>query len=835
MSATTPLSSETKYHTNYLGMNEFGLPTVDQDGKIVTIDGAIPFPSTIDSETAIGIWGREMPAPEHIPEFFKILYALSQPNGARAMFLRGGPGLGKSHMAYILSRLIKGEDHQHIDLANRQLTDAMMLTAFDPAKPRTLYDQISDKYREGTLTAISSALLESVLGAPLPLDGEKKINWNAALSEQANTDHAQQISSLVERIAKAEGLGNNASGLSLRPEFGAIPRAYVRGGVVALDEIGDIDPRSDKAIHSVLQYLRGERDEGSYEDPNGTKIRLSRHTMPAGFFALFSGNSSDDNISTQDRSGSFQSRLPPVDLAPFGSLGWAHVFGQTFAGVPVNTWYQSHKALWDANSPEMFTHFLQYTRIRGLDESEVSKADLQLQLLENPDAVLKAGTMFADLMVFWDKALAKPEAISAALSTELDITYRKRGLPDRRWFRDLYTAATKVEPDTHNTSKATVIRGIDGLMAMMAPAKTSGGWEQQDVLTTLGTRISAALVKAIKAKTADKPQLQAALLGKAIDLGLVEAPVTNGSNLSSPQPNASKVTLASLLNIKSSVGRSKLKLAENIHSHIIAALTANAAEKADGLKRIFRVNDVVHAMTACTAAGALLSFPADAKDISLANPPLVALKVEQQGNDKAELENAATLEEFLNAFTLPHQARIYSQLLFLPAKKTWMAPAPKEAIAHGVGANELGATVVHVRQGNRLLPVAILKTADKLLIMGDLSADQNMIAALEKAGAEVVDFRRDDDVVAVGDKIARTIGQANHTVQSLIHICEALNQHHIGGAYVDACDAGGLLNFGGVRNTTASVVHMFRATASEDPKHIKSRLVVCRSAANLII
>src|SRR5690606_14959306 len=226
-------------------------------------------------------------------------------------------------------------------------------------------------------------------------------------------------------------------------QFGPLIRAYQENREIVLDEYNKSREGSDNALQTVIQFMIGEIRETTVDNPLKNKDNTSgpssftfkREDMGAGFFVTFTGNKTEDGLTTRSLNKSVYDRLKPDTLPDPDVIDWQHRICQMMVGLPVSTLYTTFKDEADKD-PEAFGEWLMWLRKTKAEVEGAPVPELQETLLTNWQNVVQASEKLA---LFYDRwsGMTDAEKITyngnADLIEEVDEEYtKKEGMSFRR-------------------------------------------------------------------------------------------------------------------------------------------------------------------------------------------------------------------------------------------------------------------------------------------------------------------------------------------------------------------------------------------------------------------
>jgi hypothetical protein len=525
MDTNQPKQNQEQWDTVMLGFQGVPYPRALEDGSIELSTNYVPrINSLLTPEQVNGIAYREMPAPEHLNAFQRILDSLISPDGSRIFTFLSDPGIGKTHFANLLQSLMTGESPLLFECGDKRLSDLLFITDITQRPEENIYDRVLAKIREGKCSRQTVLDIKAALGAHFdPFKGT--VNFEAA----ANDDEVKTpLYDVFLKAATAEGL-NTQSNLAFNERHGIIIDAYNAGRIALIDEYNKGKLGSDGALQNTLEWAaRLKRNNHVVTSSSGQTIQLGPLNEKPGFALIVTGNRTTDGASTFDLSQSQSSRLTPRYLPNLGKDGLAHRFCQIMTGLPVST-LSTHYGPYFNGNEEGFTMFCEQLRVLGLSEREIERIPAhERALLKQPKLVVEAANHFADLFAFWQNTMDPDDPTvreSGTLVGELTQEYISATKPDPRMFIDLFKVALQ-RAGRHGHADKTVNPTL-----ILKPLTADD--TRPNNPGAIGTALMSALYEEIINRTPQQPTLREQVRDKAIQLGLlstVQNPKKPGNN-----------------------------------------------------------------------------------------------------------------------------------------------------------------------------------------------------------------------------------------------------------------------------------------------------------------
>ena len=405
------------------------------------------------------VWGamaREMPTPSMLPIFREMLERLEPDSKNRQFFVMGDPGMGKSFMGGMIGRIMTRKAPKVYDCGGKQMNSMLFEMVLDFGGGEGPGAALDAKMQSGRLCDQSTALLDILAHKHSKIvnkmsDGVYEIDWNEVRGTQIGNENVREVFDALNEVIKLEGLdkgGQNMLGMS--SEFGPMIKDFIEGRFSTYDEYNKSKQGGDDALQTVLQFINGETDICTVENPlkgkDGTsgpsEFTFRREDVKPGWGILFTGNKTKDGSTTRALNKSVYSRLGPRDLPEVSARDWQHRICQLMTGVPVSTWYDVYKEEADAN-PDAFADFLWDIRTIGLTEQQVDAIPPQHKTwLQNWQRVVDASRDLGEFYHGWRDRMDEDKAeLEFGLGDEVDPDYAaEQALDFRRVIKILQKA-----------------------------------------------------------------------------------------------------------------------------------------------------------------------------------------------------------------------------------------------------------------------------------------------------------------------------------------------------------------------------------------------------------
>lgn len=533
-------------------------------------------------EEVVALAYADMPVPSMLDLFLEALERRADPimrqkdilegrtpqneNFNRTQMLLGDPGHGKSFMGALMGRLRSSGSVEVYDCGGKNMNDLLFEMVLDFGTGDALPVAVDKRLAAGTLQSLSLSLLKgldadidaqitemkeageqedseklSALAAKrivsLATDGSiVSIDW-AALKTAGN-DKVQAAYAALNKVSKIEGLdkaGGNALGMN--SQYGALIRAFLENREIVLDEYNKSREGSDNALQTVIQFLIGEIRECTVDNPLKNKDNTSgpstftfkREDMGVGFFVTFTGNKTEDGITTRSLNRSVYDRLKPDTLPDPEIIDWQHRICQMMVGLPVSTLYMTFQDFADKD-PDAFGDWLMWLRETKARIEGAPIPELQRTLLTNWRNVVQSSDKLARIYDRWAE-MTDAEKITANgnadLLDEVDEEYSKKEAMSFRRIKQHLEEAIPMRPRMQPQDAPVVFeKGNWGTPPVLAERV------EENPSLHFGTRLVEYIENMVykKAGAVSKPKLYAKLIKAMNEIGLREATFKEGAH-----------------------------------------------------------------------------------------------------------------------------------------------------------------------------------------------------------------------------------------------------------------------------------------------------------------
>ena len=401
----------------------------------------------------------DMPVPSMLPLFFDGLERRKPESTNRTQMMIGDPGAGKSFMGALQGRMRSTKPVEVFDCGGKNMNELLFEMVLDFGAGDALPKAVDKRLQAGSLEALSLAKLKQLPTGAVTLDDDsniKSVDWNY-FKGNAKPQDVEAAFAILKDVAQIEGL-DNASGnmLGMNSQYGPLIRWFIEGREGVLDEYNKSKEGSDNGLQTVWQFLNGETNECTVENPlknkdltNGpSSFTFRRDDMQAGFFVTLTGNKTEDGLTTRSLNKSVYSRLSPQTLPDPTEADWQHRICQMMCGVPVSTLYNVFREQADEN-PKEFGQWLMQLRKTKAELEGVPVPELQETLLENWRNVVNSSRKLARFYSEWSEMTNAENLMTTGntdLIEEVDEEYSKKEGIDFRKIKQHLEAALPIRP-----------------------------------------------------------------------------------------------------------------------------------------------------------------------------------------------------------------------------------------------------------------------------------------------------------------------------------------------------------------------------------------------------
>ncbi|MCB9990574.1 MAG: hypothetical protein H6867_04230 [Rhodospirillales bacterium] len=435
--------------------------------KLTRYLGVLDRPLMVTSERDLdeveGRLLRDMPTPEMLPLFFKVMSAIDPQNKRRAMLLIGAPGAGKTFLGELAGNVSHEKGSITIDCTGMSLYELFFETVLDFNGDKSFYNALNakiEKYnalvgdkdaQDKVLNPLSVDTMKRALGEAFSQDsGKICIDWSRVKHAHRDKDGELMDSAESTRIAREgldlirekEGLSSGAgNALGMATQAGPAWQAYKEGRVLILDELNRAKRGTFGILHRWMQFMIGEIPSCRIRNPLKEKgdqtqaeLFFTRDEMGAGCYVFGTSNKLEDSDEVLELPEALSSRLVPEEVPKATLRGWQHRLCQILTGLPVSTIYEAQRDVWDQD-PEAFGQQLLEWRMQREDR-EVPEH--QMNMLRRWKDVLQATQHLAEFLDSaakvvdpdsdWHKAGTLQQLlddISESFKKEVSVDFRK--------------------------------------------------------------------------------------------------------------------------------------------------------------------------------------------------------------------------------------------------------------------------------------------------------------------------------------------------------------------------------------------------------------------------
>lgn len=492
--------------------------------QVLSFIGSDSYPMKVYSERpyseVVALSYCDMPVPSMLQLFFDGLERRKPESRNRTQMLIGNPGHGKSFMGALQGRLRSSKPVEVFDCGGKNMGELLFEMVLDFGAGAALPEAIDKRLKAGTLQALSMGKLKKLPGKALSLDAQgnvQSIDWNY-FKGAASPDEVDTAFQLLKDVSNVEGL-DNASGnaLGMNSQYGPLIRWFLENREGVLDEYNKSREGTDNSLQTVWQFLNGEIDVCTVENPLKNKDTTSgpssftfrREDVPIGFFVTLTGNKTEDGVTTRSLNKSVYSRLSPQTLPDPDVSDWQHRICQMMVGVPVSTLYAVFKEQADKD-PDGFGDWLLTLRRTKAKIEGVAVPAIQETLLSNWQNVVRSSEKLAQYYDKW-ASLTDAEKIMqnhTDLVEEVDEEYAKKEGVDFRKIKQHLEEALPIRPHAEAYDTPVLVNFSDFLTAPAIGEKV-----EENPSLHFGTRLVEFLERMAYEKSAaiGKPKLYAKL------------------------------------------------------------------------------------------------------------------------------------------------------------------------------------------------------------------------------------------------------------------------------------------------------------------------------------
>ncbi len=457
-------------------------------------------------------------------------------NFNRTQMLLGDPGHGKSFMGALMGRLRSTGSVEVYDCGGKNMNDLLFEMVLDFGAGDALPVAIDKRLAAGSLAPLSLGLLKDLPCVTKDEAGNVvSIDWEAM--KTAGNEQVEKAYTTLKKISEVEGLdkaGGNALGMN--SQYGALIRAFLENREIVLDEYNKSREGSDNALQTVIQFLIGEIRECTVDNPLKNKDNTSgpstftfkREDMGVGFFVTFTGNKTEDGITTRSLNRSVYDRLKPDTLPDPEIIDWQHRICQMMVGLPVSTLYMTFQDYADKD-PDGFGDWLMWLRETKAKVEGAPVPELQRTLLTNWKNVVASSDKLAKFYDRWADVTDAEKITSngnSDLIEEVDEEYSKKEAMSFRRIKQHLEESIPMRPRMQPQDAPVAFD-----KGNWAKAPALGERVEENPSLHFGTRLVEYIENMVykKSGAVGKPKLYAKLLKAMNEFGLREISLSEGA------------------------------------------------------------------------------------------------------------------------------------------------------------------------------------------------------------------------------------------------------------------------------------------------------------------
>lgn len=451
----------------------------------------------------------DMPVPSMLELFKDGLERRKPESKNRTQMLIGNPGHGKSFMGGLQGRLRSKLPVEVFDCGGKNMGELLFEMVLDFGAGDALPSSIDKRLKAGTMQALSLGKLKQLPGGAVSVDAEGNVlsvDWNY-FKGGTKPEEVDAAFKLMKEVSHIEGLDNaGGNALGMNSQYGPLIRWFLENREGVLDEYNKSREGTDNSLQTVWQFLNGEIDVCTVENPLKNKDTTSgpssftfrREDMGIGFFVTLTGNKTEDGVTTRSLNKSVYSRLSPQTLPDPDVIDWQHRICQMMVGMPVSTLYAVFKDQADKD-PDAFGKWLLSLRRAKAEIEGVAVPALQETLLTNWQNVMSASEKLAKFYEKWS-TLTDAEKIMQGhsdLVEEVDEEYSKKEGVDFRKIKQHLEEAIPLRPRMEAYDTPLSVNFKDFLKPPVLSEKV-----EEDYALHFGTRLVEFLERMVYEKSA---------------------------------------------------------------------------------------------------------------------------------------------------------------------------------------------------------------------------------------------------------------------------------------------------------------------------------------------
>lgn len=643
-------------------------------------------------EEAFGLLMRNVPTRSMLPMFKNILERLEPDSKNRQYFIMGQPGRGKSHTGGAISRIMSSASARVYDCGGKNMNSMLFEMVLDFGAGDALPKQIEERMRAGSLHPMSTGLLRELTkiritdadgkvvkgedNKPVTFareltDGQFEIDWHDLSRSSTSSDAiVNQVYDIIQKISSIEGF-DKAGGnmLGMNSQFGPAITDFIEGNFSTWDEYNKSKEGGDDQLQTFLQFLNGEIDECTVENPLKGKDGVSgpesftfkRKDVKPGWGILLTGNNAIDGKTTRELNKSVYSRLGPEELPEVTEKDWQDFLSSLMTGVPLSILYDcpAYRDLADEN-PQEFADFLWHIRTAGMSKEQVDAIpEHQKEWIREWKRIYTATEKLGRFYHGWRAALDDENPANTEHMQDIDDPdfAAKQSIDFRRVIKDL-EYALKVR--AQQKPKSFKVKKLPGKTAFKQAAKRSRK-TNKSTTAYFGTRLTNMLNNRMyeNSMSLGKKGLYEALQDLATSCDITEINLQEGAR-------SDVRTVESLLNISrgdSTDPAIRAKVAQEIFCKMLRERFPEISEDVSDedivtAERMREIMTDLEQKAASARAENVLYLPNQNMDDLHDNPFMTATMFDCMafGNENQEdpvFDDILTHEEFIEGFVLP--------------------------------------------------------------------------------------------------------------------------------------------------------------------------------------
>jgi len=606
----------------------------------------------------------DMPVPSMLQLFFDGLERRKPESKNRTQMLIGNPGHGKSFMGALHGRLRSKAPVEVFDCGGKNMAELLFEMVLDFGAGDALPSAIDKRLKAGTLQALSLGKLKKLPGAAVSIDAEgnlQSIDWNyfKGIAPAEEVDTAFKLMKEVSQIERLDNAGGNAMGMN--SQYGPMIRWFRENREGVLDEYNKSRECTDNSLQTVWQFLNGEIDVCTVENPLKNKdvtsgpssFTFRREDMAIGFFVTLTGNKTEDGVTTRSLNKSVYSRLSPQTLPNPDVIDWQHRTCQTMVGLPVSTLYAAFKEQADKD-PDGFGNWLMALRRAKAEIEGVAVPELQETLLQNWRNVMSASENLAKYLYKLSALTdAEQQDMKSDLGQEVDEEYSKKEGIDFRKIQQYFEEAKTIRPHMEPCDATVSVNFKDFLKQPVLAEKVV-----ENPSLNLGTRLIEFLERTAYEKSGaiGKPKLYAAMQSAMKEYGLRDITLQEGAR-------SGKKSVEENLNISFFADRDlgkQAKIARKVFCDYLRQVEPEITAEDEQIVTIKKLRDALEFIGRKKTAETKELFIINRDHETLGVSPLIEARIEdvatyiaEQKDFDLEIDSIVHHDDFIASLMLP--------------------------------------------------------------------------------------------------------------------------------------------------------------------------------------